>query len=770
VNTRYIFIPVIALQASSGWSQTALEEIIVTAQKREQALSEVPLSVSVVSPARLRAGGIDRIGDLTEFVPNLAMTETGLSTQLYVRGIGSGNNQAFEQSVGQYVDGIQYSRQPLLRAPFLDLARVEVLRGPQGTLFGKSSIAGALNLTTVRPTRERELSVSALHEASAGQRELTAIASGPLNAGLLARFAYRGHRETGYVENTFKQRDEPQRDEDTTRLTLLWEATSALNASFKLERGAFDTLGRQIEIVRDDPNASGLNLDQILRSLGQPGIDGSADLRRQVDAEEFSHSRYDNATLTFDYALGDYTLSAISGRVAYDFQEQCDCDYSGADLFHARLGEAYAQWSQELRLTAPAARRWSWMVGLHAQGTRFSSFESIGVPYDSPLGIFAAALPGTEPLRRNRQRGAAWAGFAQISRQLRDTVRLTLGGRYTQERKSATRTLDIQALGTQAPVPDPRAPLLYYSAFGMYSRQLAGLSVAPDVTLPGHDLSGQRSERQFTPALTLEWDAPANVLLYASASRGFKGGGFDARANNPFSFEFAPEHATAFELGAKGRHYGGALEVNAALYVTHYENLQVSQFDGALGFNVGNARATRVAGMELDGRWAASDTLTLSYAYAYLDFEFTDFQGGNCYNRQLPDGLVVNGVALCDYSGKRGQYAPRHSASLSLDHHLPLRGGLELVSSAMLNHRGAANLHENLDPSMRGAAFTLFNARVALEGAAWHVALVGKNLSDASVLTYAANVPLSASVFGTNTFYALSERGRQFAVEMGVRF
>jgi outer membrane receptor protein involved in Fe transport len=751
------------LYVPAGWSQPALEEIIVTAQKREQTLSDVPLSVSVVSAERIQAGNIDKIADLTEFVPNLAMTETGLSTQLYVRGIGSGNNQAFEQSVGQYVDGIYYSRQQLIRAPFLDLARVEVLRGPQSTLFGKNSIAGALNLTMARPMQERELSLHALREFSARQRELTAIASGPLNDDLLARLAYRGYRDAGYVENTLKQRDEPKRDEDTARLTLLWEATSALNVMLKLERGTYDTLGRQIEIVRDDPNSSSdLNLDQILRSLGQPALDHRIDHRRQADAEEFSNTHYDNATFALDYALGDYTFSAITGRIAYDFQEQCDCDYTGANLFYARLGEGYAQWSQELRLATPAARSFSWMAGLYAQGARFSSFESISVPVDSLLVNFA----GSEPLRRNRQHSVAWAGFAQASWRMQDALRFTAGGRYTEEHKIAARTLDIYALGTQNPPLDPRVPLLYYTAFGMHSRQLSEMNVM----LPGHDLYGERNESQFTPALTLEWDANDNTLLYASASRGFKSGGFDARANNPFSFEFAQEKAKAFELGAKGRYYGGALELNAALYLTRYANLQVSQFDGALGFNVGNAKATRVGGLELDGRWAVTEALTFSYAYAYLDFEFTDFQNGNCYNRQVPDGVVINGVALCDYSGKRGQYAPRHSASLSVDQRLSLRNGLELASSAMLNYRGAANLHENLDPLMRGAAFALLNVRVALEGVAWYAALIGKNLNDARVLAYAANVPLSASLFGTNTFYGMSERGRQFAVEMGIRF
>ena len=122
--------------------QPVLTEILVTAQKREESLSDVPISVNVISAEVIEAGNINKIADLTEYVPNLTMTETGISTQMYIRGIGSGNNQGFEQSVGQYVDGVYYGRQQLIRAPFFDLERAEVLRGPQSVLFGKNTIAG----------------------------------------------------------------------------------------------------------------------------------------------------------------------------------------------------------------------------------------------------------------------------------------------------------------------------------------------------------------------------------------------------------------------------------------------------------------------------------------------------------------------------------------------------------------------------------------------------------------------------------------------------
>jgi outer membrane receptor protein involved in Fe transport len=259
-------------------------------------------------------------------------------------------------------------------------------------------------------------------------------------------------------------------------------------------------------------------------------------------------------------------------------------------------------------------------------------------------------------------------------------------------------------------------------------------------------------------------------MLYASATKGYKAGGFDARANNPFSFEFEEESATSFEIGEKTRLLDGALEVNAALFFTNYDNLQVSQYDGTLGFNVGNAKETKVKGLELDGRWAATDDLTVAYAYSWLDFEFTDFKNGNCYNRQVSTGAVVNGVALCNYTGMRGQYTPKHSMSLSFDHVYPLSNGLILASSLMYNFRGEQNVHDNLDPKMLVDATSRINLRVGLESDRWQVAFVGKNLSDEEMLTYAGNVPLSGSTFGTNSYYGFVDRGRQLALEAGYKF
>ena len=766
-----------------------LEEIIVTSQKREQSLSDVPISVGVISNERLSTANINKIADITEFVPNMTMTETGISTQMYIRGIGSGNNQAFEQSVGQYVDGIYYGRQQLIRAPFLDLERVEVLRGPQGIIFGKNTIAGALNLSTAKPTDELLVDIRALYEFESEQEELTAVFSGPLADNFRARLALRSYEEEGYMNNTFKNADEPQREEKAVRLTLDWDISADLNATLKVEQNNFDTTGRQIEIVRDLPNLfpagatplAGLNYAQVLGAFGKPPMESELDLNRQANSPEFSDSEMSNVTLNIDYQLGENTLTFVTGHLEYDFLETGDFDYVPASVFYGDLLEDYEQFSQEIRLASPTGGTVEWIAGAYYQSTEMDSVERIVLPPDSLFNILAATstdpstqalalIPGTNATRLNDQDSDAWALFAQGTWNLADDWRLTVGGRYTEEDKDANRNMNIISNASGSPVTNPQVALVYFGAFDIYTEQTEGIPVAPGVVLPGHNVTGSRSESMFTPVISLQWDVTPSNMLYASYTTGFKAGGFDARANNPFSFEFEDEEVTSLEFGAKNTLAGGALELNAALFFTDYEDLQISQFDGTLGFNVGNAKETELWGLEVDGRWALTDSLTMNYAYAYLDYEYTDFRNGNCYERQVPDGDVVNGIPLCDYTGQDGRYTPEHNFSVSFDYVQPLNNGMDVVANLNFNYVDDQNVHENLDPAFRIDSYTKINARLGLLADNWSVMLIGKNLGDEEVLTYVGNTPLAGSTFGTNTYYGFVDRPRQVAVELGYRF
>ena len=237
----------------TSYSQ-ALEEVIVTAQKRAESLMDVPLSVSAVSGGRMLEAGIRNLGDLTAYVPNFQKSETSIGSYLSIRGISSGINQGFEQSVVQYMDDVALGRSPLARAPFMDLARVEVLRGPQNVLFGKNSIGGALSLVTNQPTDEFEASVMLEYETEYDTPEANLVLSGGLTESVRGRLAVRYLEEDGYFENNLTDRDEAGREEATLRGTLAWDVSDTVEAVLKLERSEFDFEGRTDELTFSYPN------------------------------------------------------------------------------------------------------------------------------------------------------------------------------------------------------------------------------------------------------------------------------------------------------------------------------------------------------------------------------------------------------------------------------------------------------------------------------------------------------------------------------------
>ncbi|MEH6519541.1 MAG: TonB-dependent receptor [Halioglobus sp.] len=732
-----------------------LEEVVVTAQKRTESLQDVPISITAISGNKMAENGVFKVEDLQTFTPNLSMTETGVSTQIYIRGIGTGNNNGFEQSVGTYVDGIYYGRQQLLRMPFLDLERIEVLRGPQSILFGKNSIAGAMSMTTAKPTEELEGKIAANYSPDGDITEFTGVISGPLTNDLSGRLVARKYDEKGWMKNTLTGEDELERDETAIRGALRWEATDNLRIDFKAEWDEFNTFGRQIETVQDDPNAAGDTFAQILTRLGHPGAitETRQNNKRQADTGDTSDNEVQNYTLNIDYAIGDMTLTAVTGFVTYELDELNDLDFVGAPIIEGIGQEDYDQFSQEIRLVSPGGETIDWIAGVFYQSSELDFEADVNIFEDSVLGLLSPAFGPILDTSRNNQYTAdsdLWAVFVQATWNFSDFWSLTLGGRYTEEEKDATREMNILDNDTGEITTDPSAGLLWTALLGVENEQFTG-----------HSLADSRDESVFTPLVNLQWEASDDMMLYASWSTGFKSGGFDAVANVTSSFEFEEEEATTYELGAKTTWLDGAAEVNVALFRTEYDDLQVSQFDGDLGFTVGNAKETVVQGIEFDGRWALTENLTMGYGLAYLDHEYKDYTNGNCYNRQEPkDGDVVGGVTLCDYTGKRGQYTPKWTGNLNFTHILPLSGELDLQTGFDLSYKDSQNVHVNLDPQWEVDSLTQMNFRVGLYGPNWDVAVLAQNLSDEQQFSYVGNTPLSGSTFGTNTFYSFMSRPR----------
>ncbi len=854
--------------ADSGEGAPVLEEIVVTARKVTESIQDAPLSVVVLDGEKLAESGVNRIEELVAYVPNFAMSETGIGTNLYVRGIGSGINQGFEQSVGLYIDGIYYGRGQLARVPFLDLAQAESLRGPQAILLGNNSIAGALNLTTTRPTDTFDASLNGLYEPEHNEQEFTGVVSGPITDRLSARLAGRYRTMDGYIDNiTLGNREEPDREEKAARLTVAWDGDT-WDAALKLEHDSFDVKGRQIEIVKALPS------EEIYRT-GDPDADppvapltsqtgfsrntGSSDFWREnhtylqyldvffddaaIDPDTFdpdtgytyddpsigngeldyqrgsngdsSSNDVDAVVLNVDWQLGDYTLTSVTGYLKYDYSEICDCDFTGARQFNLLSEEAYKQWSQELRISSPAADRIHWLGGLYYQHDELDFGDQIFLPVDSgvvrlvgyatqgdPEGAFDS-LGDTSAFRNFDQNTTVSSVFGQIGMDITERWRASLGLRYTHSEKEAIRILregDLNrrpfVLGVQ-PDDDKLATgaPLFASIFNVAF----------------HQLSGSREVDSTAFELVTDFDLTDDVMIYGSVKTGFKSGGFDARSNgeprvfdsegnqvlsgegilyptssrsavvniDPGSFEFEDEQAVAYEMGSKLTLLGGTAELGVAIFYTEFDDLQVSIFDGKLGFNVGNAAQATTQGIELDGRWALTDDWSLSGSLGFLDFEFDDFKGGQCNQGQQPtyaanlppDDPNYAYRGKCDYTGKTNQYVADWSGALALNYEHPI-GELLFRSTLDVQFTDEYSPSQNLDPRIEQDAYATWNLRVALADGSerWEVAILGRNLTDEEVITYANDTPLAFSQFGSPTFYGFVDRPRSVAVQASYRF
>ena len=239
----------LAISASAGAVNAAiLEEIVVTSQQRAESLQDVPVSVAAVTAEKISNAGIVDLQGLSELVPNFTINETALATTVTIRSISSGINPGFEQSVGIYNDGIFYGRDKLARIPMMDMERVEVLRGPQGILFGKNSIAGAVSQVSAKPTDEFEGSITALYEPDHGEQDLRFVLSGPISDGVSGRIAILDRTLDGYVVNTVSAQDEQQEEEQVIRASLRWDVNEDVTANLKVSRSAFETIGRNMEV------------------------------------------------------------------------------------------------------------------------------------------------------------------------------------------------------------------------------------------------------------------------------------------------------------------------------------------------------------------------------------------------------------------------------------------------------------------------------------------------------------------------------------------
>lgn len=758
-------------QASDA-SEVKLEEVIVTAQRREESAVKVPISISVVGGEKLAAKSVSDLQSVALNIPNFQITQTATTTQIFIRGVGTGNDPAFEQSVAQYVDGVSYGRAQLTRAPFFDIQRVEVLRGPQSILFGKNSTAGAVSLITAGPTEALRAGVTATYTPTFDQTEVTGYVSGPVAEGLGVRIAGRVMDDGGYVKNLYSGKDEPRRKDRAIRGVVTYDKIENFRATLKAEYQRFDMTGRDVEVVSDvatrtipaGPSAGQpLTYAAGLALQGLPNVltDTKFDRKRATDQPDYDNTNFYSGAFTTETDIGSTTLTTVSGLVDYTRSSAADLDFTTANILAAVMRENYRQFSQEVRIATAAEKPLALLAGLYFERNELQYSDITGFGPDiAKLGF--SPIANTGAVRTFRQNGHSFSGFGQLTWRVTDDLRVVGGLRLTQDDKNATRRI----IARNGQLDWEGAPVTSAAALGIYASALGFALDNPGA--PGHNLARQRSKFHKVPSIAVEYDATEDVMLFASYKEGYKDGGFDARGNST-GFGFEDETVQAYEAGFRAQLFDKRGSIGATVYRDDYSNLQVSQFDGRVGFTVGNAGSTRAQGVEVDGRYAIARGVTLSSSVSYLDFKYLDFKRGNCAFGETPDGDTVNGVHLCDYTGRRGRFTPKWNLQGSLSVDRPITEALNLRGSVDVSYKSSHQIHENLDPLGQISGYTLVDARLGVGTERWDVAVVGKNLLNERYATFQANVPF-ASILGANTQYAQTARPRSIAVQLSLRY
>ncbi|MFT6311297.1 MAG: outer membrane receptor protein involved in Fe transport, partial [Porticoccus sp.] len=449
----------LAITASSfssiAFSQNdlTLEEVMVTAQKRSQSLQDVPLAITALDGLTLRQNNITTLAEISNYVPNFQQTRSGISNVILIRGTGSGANNGFEQSVGTFRDGVYMGRARQTIMPLYDLARVEVVKGPQTILFGKNTIAGAVSIISAAPTDEFEGYVSAAISSFDGYKA-EAVVSGSLGDTTRGRIALRKDHTDGWLHNDFFDQNVPEVDNYAARGKFEWDLNENITMGLMAERTLRQSAGTDTELISanalSSPNG-GIppQIDGVESNFNyHSNIGNVAPLNEGITEVEVDIY---NTLLRFDVSLGEYSVTSITGFTGFTYDAKADLDSSPKNIIGA-IGskESYDQLSQEFQFKSPLGQTFEYITGIYLQTSTFENDTDVGIQ----LSTLSPAIPTfVDGLRigRDKQTTDTISAFASGTWNIEDNFRIKAGVRYTYEKKDLEKSIALNSLATGLP-------------------------------------------------------------------------------------------------------------------------------------------------------------------------------------------------------------------------------------------------------------------------------------------------------------------------------
>ncbi len=704
--TSLAALPAMAQQAPAQEtaSESILGEIVVTARRRAESLQDVPVSISAFTAEQLENAGTPDITALTKTTPNLTMqVARGSNSTLiaFIRGVGQQDPLwGFEPGVGLYVDDVYVARPQGAVLDIFDVERIEVLRGPQGTLYGRNTIGGAVKYVTKKIDDEPHMKAK-VQVGSYKQTDLILSGSAPVTETVGVSGAVALYRRDGFGKNLTTGQEHYDKDVSAGRLSV----------EFTPNEDVFIRVAADKTVDDSNPRHGA----RLLPTTGFPVLGSVYDTRAGLTGKQKVKNQ--GASLTAEFNVNDDLM--VKSITAYrDGRSDTVIDFDNLPAKILDIPAYYEddQLSQELQLVYEGERL-KGVAGLyymdaHAEG----AFDTIIA--NANLTTLTSGAVDTK----------SYAAFADFSYELTDQVKASVGARYTSDKKEGT-VYRVNYAGLTSPL------------FG---------GTARNPTLIRSNYTNERTFNEFTPRVSLTYEATSDLTLYASYGRGFKSGGFDMRGDVILTPDTAngydPELVDTYEVGSKSRFWDGRATLNLAAFYSDYKGQQVTTqvpSGATIASFVDNVGSSTIKGLEAEGLLAITDELTANFAIGYIDAEFNKFLRYNLTTRQYDN--IANTAVF--------QNTPKWTANFGLTYVHDMGEGGILTLSGNAAHRSAFSMFEFPNPTLDQAGYTLYDLSAVwtAESNNWSVGLHGKNLGDKKYRVGGYNFPgalLADSVIG----------------------
>lgn len=687
-------------------------EIVVTAQKRSENLQNVPISVAAITNAQIQAAGIINTRDLSVVTPGLNITSSVGYLLPNLRGIGSTTTApGLSNAVAVYVDGVYYAAQTASLLTLNNIAQIEVLKGPQGTLFGRNATGGLIQVTTLTPS-ERLGGRASVSYGNYQTLQSRLYVTGGLAPNLAADFAVQYARQgRGYGRNL-------NTGAEVAKIYHDYGLRSKLHYD---GGGTVVTLSGDYSNTLDSANSANRLYPGNSALFGPSRIGNRYDVDHNLEPR--IGTRGGGGSLRIDHEFGSLKLASITAYRKSRYNLRLDPDATAVEALNLpQLLEHDRQFTQEVQLLSRQDGRFNWVLGAF-----YISSAANSSPYTLDLlgPAINPAFPLTELVTVSQENVRSIAGYGQGTLKIGDATRLTLGGRYTSERHELNATQNATLVG--------------------------GIDIGLITNIQGAKLHFNRP----TWRVSLDHDLAQQVLGYVSYNRGFKSGGFNT--SSPADPPYRPETIDAYEAGIKTTLFDRRVRLNGAAFFYDYRNIQVPRFVLATISIVNGARA-HFYGFDLDGEVVATERLHFTGGIALLHARFTSFPDA-VINTPSPTGGNVQTAG--DVSGNDVANAPTMTLSLGTDYRIPVGNGSVVLNGTYYHNGGYFPEADNIQ---RQRHYNLVSASVTWNAPddRWYVRVWGRNLTDAAYTNQ-----ISSSLPATTATYAPP---RTYGLEIGGKF